>query len=380
MRPTRLVIAFLALATYLLTGCNKPNSAVSSGDTSATTADHKVLNVFWWSDFMAPDTIANFEKQTGIKVTVSYYDSEEILETRMLTGQSGFDVVDPAAPYFFARQTRSGAYLVLDKTKLPNLVNLDPAIMSRVALVDSDNTHGVVYMWGTVGIGYNTDKAALAAPHVSMNSWRVIFDPASVSKLAKCGIQILDSPSEVVPIVLRYLGKDPNARNPEDLEAVARVLTVIRPYIRNIDTSGYLEGIANGDLCLVVGYNGDFVQARRRATEAKNGIHIGYALPEEGSVVYFNMLAIPRDALHATNAHLFINYLMKPKVIAEISNFVGYANANVAATPLLDPSIANNTATYPTPTQRERLFVQTESTPEQARAITRLWQKFKTGQ
>jgi putrescine transport system substrate-binding protein len=380
MHRSKPFIGLLGLAIYLLTGCNRPNPGALPGESPAMAADQKFLNVFWWSDFMAPDTISNFEKQTGIKVTISYYDSEEILETRMLTGQSGFDVVDPAAPYFFARQTRSGAYLALDKTKLPNLVNLDPAIMSRVALVDADNTHGVVYMWGTVGIGYNTDKVALAAPHVPMNSWRVIFDPTSASKMAKCGIQMLDSPAEVVPIVLRYLGKDSNARSPEDLDEVARVLTAIRPYIRNIDTSGYLEGIANGDLCLVVGYNGDFIQARRRAVEAKNGVHIGYALPEEGSVVYFNMLAIPRDAPHATNAHLFVNYLMKPEVIAEISNFVGYANANSAATPLLDPAIANNTATYPTLEQRERLFVQTESTPEQARAVTRLWQKFKTGQ
>jgi putrescine transport system substrate-binding protein len=235
-------------------------------------------------------------------------------------------------------------------------------------------------MWGTVGIGYNKDKVALALPHVTLDSWRVIFDPATASKLSKCGIQILDSPAEVVSIVLRYLGKDANARNPQGLEEVARVLTAIRPYIRNIDTSSYLEGIANGDLCLVVGYNGDFVQARRRATDAKNGVQIGYVLPQEGSVVYFNMLAIPRDAPHPTNAHLFMNYLMKPEVIAGITNFVGYANANLAATPLLDPDIANDTASYPSQAQRETLFVQTESTPEQSRAITRIWQKFKTGQ
>jgi putrescine transport system substrate-binding protein len=370
----------LCLASSFIVGCGNPHSGAGNVPSAAKDDDNKVLNLFWWSDFLAPDTITQFEKQTGIKVTISYYDSEEVLETRMLTGKSGFDVVVPAAPYFFQRQTRSGAYLALDKAKLPNLANLDPAIMSRVALVDPNNAHGVVYMWGTVGMGYNKEKVALALPEVPLNSWRVIFDPVSASKLAKCGIQILDSPAEVVPLVLRYLGKAPYSRSPQDLGDVKRVLMAIRPYIRNVDTSGYLEAIANGDLCFVVGYNGDFVQARRRANEAKNGVQIGYALPNEGSVVYFNMLAIPRDAPHAANAHLFLNYLMEPRVIADITNFVAYANASLAATRMVDPSIANDPASYPTPAQRESLFVQTESTPEQARAITRLWQKFKTGQ
>jgi putrescine transport system substrate-binding protein len=380
MRQARPLLGLLAIAAFLVSGCHKADPGTANTPSTEKAQNGGVLNLFWWSDFIAPDTIANFEKQTGIKVNISYYDSEETLETRVLAGQSGFDVVDPAAPYFFQRQIRSGAYMPLDKTKLPNLAHLDPAIMSRVALVDPDNAHGVVYMWGTVGIGYNKDKLVRALPNVPLISWRVVFDPATASKLAKCGIQILDSPAEVVLLVLRYLGKDANSRSPEDLADVERVLMAIRPYIRNIDTSSYLEGIANGDLCLVVGYNSDFVQARRRANEAKNGVHIGYALPEEGSVVYFNMLAIPRDAPHPANAHLFINYLMKPDVIAQITNFVGSANANLGATPLLDPSIANDTASYPSPAQREKLFVQTESTPEQTRAITRLWQKFKTGQ
>jgi putrescine transport system substrate-binding protein len=380
MRQPMPLIGLLAIAALLVSGCHKVDPGAANAPSAEKAQDAQVLNLFWWSDFIAPDTIPNFEKQTGIKVNISYYDSEETLETRVLAGQSGFDVVDPAAPYFFQRQIRSGAYMPLDKTKLPNLAHLDPAIMSRVVLVDPENAHGVVYMWGTVGIGYNKDKVARALPNVPLTSWRVVFDPATAAKLAKCGIQILDSPAEVVLLVLRYLGKDANSRSPQDLADVERVLMAIRPYIRNIDTSSYLEGIANGDLCLVVGYNSDFVQARRRANEAKNGVHIGYALPEEGSVVYFNMLAIPRDAPHPANAHLFINYLMKPEVIAEITNFVGSANANLAATLLLDPAIANDTASYPTPVQRETLFVQTESTPEQARAITRLWQKFKTGQ
>jgi putrescine transport system substrate-binding protein len=380
MRRIRPLLGLLTIAAVLVSGCHKADPGTPNTSLTEKVQNGGVLNLFWWSDFMAPDTIPNFEKQTGIKVSISYYDSEEILETRMLTGNSGFDVVVPAAPYFFQRQTRSGAYLALDKNKLPNLAHLDPAIMARVASVDPDNAHGIVYMWGTVGIGYNKEKVAHALPNVPLTSWRVVFDPGTASKLAKCGIQILDSPAEVVLLVLRYLGKDANSRSPQDLADVERVLTAIRPYIRNVDSTGYIEAIANGDICVAVGYNGDFVQARRRATEAKNGVQIAYALPEEGSVVYFNMLAIPRDAPNAENAHRFLNYLMKPAVIAEITNFVGYANANLAATSLLDPSIAHDTASYPTPAQREHLFVQTESTPEQARAITRLWQKFKTGQ
>jgi putrescine transport system substrate-binding protein len=380
MRQPIPFIGLLAISAFLVIGCHKADPGTPNGPSGKEAQDGGVLNLFWWSDFMAPDTIPNFEKQTGIKVSISYYDSEEILETRMLTGNSGFDVVVPAAPYFFQRQTRSGAYLALDKNKLPNLANLDPAIMARVASVDPDNAHGIVYMWGTVGIGYNKEKVARALPNLPLTSWRVIFDPATASKLAKCGVQVLDSPAEVVLLVLRYLGKDANSRSPQDLADVERVLMAIRPYIRNVDSTGYIEAVANGDICVAVGYNGDFVQARRRANEAKNGVQVAYALPEEGSVVYFNMLAIPRDAPHAANAHLFLNYLMKPDVIAEISNFVGYANANLAATPLLDPAIANDTASYPTPVQRRTLFVQMESTPEQARAITRLWQKFKTGQ
>ncbi len=374
------LIGILALAVCLVSACHKTDPGTANAPSSEKAQDGGVLNLYWWSDFMAPDTIPNFEKQTGIKVSVAYYDSEEILETRMLTGNSGFDVVVPAAPYFFQRQTRSGAYLALDKNKLPNLANLDPAIMARVALVDTDNAHGIVYMWGTVGIGYNKEKVARALPNVPLTSWRVVFDPTTASKLANCGIHILDSPAEVVLLVLRYLGKDANSRSPQDLADVERALMAIRPYIRNVDSTGYIEAIANGDICVAVGYNGDFVQARRRANEAKNGVQVYYALPEEGSVVYFNMLAVPRDAPHADNAHRFLNYLMKPEVIADITNFVGYANANLAATPLLDLSIAQDTASYPTPAQRERLFAQTESTPEEARTITRLWQKFKTGQ
>lgn len=372
-------LAVLCVSASLAIGCGGPDSRTSHGPSGDKSADNKVLNLYIWADYLAPDTIASFEKLTGIKVRVSYFETNETLEARMLTGSSGFDVVVPTAPYF-QRQIRSGAYLPLDKKQLPNLVNLDPTIMARVALNDPGNVHGVVYAWGTYGIGYNEKMVAQVLPNTPLNSWRLIFDPAYAAKLAKCGINMLDAPAGVIRLVLKYLGRNPNAPTPQDLSDAETVLTRIRPYIRTIDSSLGIEAMANGDICIDLGYNGDFVQARNRAKEAKNGIKIDYVIPEEGSLLWFDMLAIPRDAPNVANAHLFINYLMDPKVIAHISSFIGNANANSAASPLLDPSIATDTIMYPPPDQRERLFVQSEDSPEQARAITRIWQKFKTAQ
>jgi len=240
--------------------------------------------------------------------------------------------------------------------------------------------HGVVYAWGTYGIGYNPKMVAQVLPDAPLNSWRLIFDPAIAARLSKCGINLLDAPAGVVRLVLKYLGRDPNAFSPQDLADVESVLTKVRPYIRTIDSSINIQAMANGDICIALGYNGDFFQARSRAKEAKNGVKIDYVIPVEGSLLWFDMLAIPRDAPHVANAHLFMNYLMNPQVIASISNFIGFANANSAASPLLDPSIVADTIIYPPRDQQQRLFVEAEDTPEQSRAITRIWQKFKTAQ
>jgi putrescine transport system substrate-binding protein len=360
----------ICLAALSMIGCGHPDSEARNS---------QVLNLYIWSDYLAPDTIATFEKQTGVKVRISYFETNETLESRMLTGNSGFDVVVPTAP-FFQRQIRSGAYMPLDKKKLPNLANLDPAFMSRVALNDPGNVHGVVYAWGTYGIGYNAKMVSQVLGDAPPDSWRLIFDPAFAARLAKCGINILDAPAGVVRLVLKYLGKDPNAPSVQDLADVEAVLGKIRPYIRSIDSLIGIEAMANGDICVALGYNGDFVQARNRAKEAKNGIQVDFMIPEEGSLLWFDMLAIPRDAPNPSNAHLFINYLMNPRVIANISNFTGFANANAAASPLLDASIVSDPVIYPPRDQQQRLFVQAEDSPEQSRTITRLWQKFKTGQ
>ena len=339
----------------------------------------KVLNLYIWSDYLAPNTLSDFEKQTGIKVHAAYYDSNETLETKLLAGRSGFDVVVPSASYF-ERQIKAGVYLPLDKTKLPNLKNMDPQLMSRVALHDPDNAHGVIYLWGTNGIGYNEKMIKALMPDAPLDSWRLVFDPAVASRVAKCGISVLDSPAEMMRGVFSYLGKDPNSQKPEDLAAAEAVLAKIRPYIRNINSSEYIEALANGDLCIAVGYNGDVMQARDRAREAGKGIDIKYSIPKEGSILWFDMLAIPKDAPHPDSAHAFINYIMTPQVTADISNFKRYANANTAALPLVMPSVTGDPGIYPTPEQRQRLVVQLADSADQTRAITRVWQKFKTGQ
>jgi putrescine transport system substrate-binding protein len=372
-------VAMLCVSASFIISCGKPDSRTQIVQSAKKNDGENVLNLYIWADYIAPDTIASFEKITGIKVRISIFETNETLEARMLTGDSGFDVVVPTAP-FFERQIHSGAYAPLDKAKLPNLVNLDPAIMSRVALNDPGNTHGIVYAWGTYGIGYNTKSLAKALPGVPIDSWRVLFDPAFASKAASCGINILDAPAGIVRLVLKYLGRDPNAARPQDLADVEKTLLQIRPYIRNIDSSIGTEALANGDICMALDYSGTVFQARQRAIEAHNGRDLNFVLPREGSLLWFDMLAIPRDAPNIANAHLFINYLMDPRVAANNTKAIGNANANSAATPLLDPLIASDTIVYPTHDQQERLFVQMQDSPEQSRAITRLWQKFKTAQ
>jgi putrescine transport system substrate-binding protein len=378
--------AILALGCALaLTGCGGHKGAAGTGPGGGDTADgagkapSKVVNLYIWSDYLAADTLSNFEKQTGIKVHVSYFDANETLETKLLAGSSGFDVVVPTASYF-ERQIKAGVYLPLDKSKLPNLRYLDGDLMSKVALHDPGNAHGVIYMWGTNGIGYNEKMITALMPKAPLDSWRMVFDPAVASKVAKCGISVLDSPAEMMRAVYSYLGKDPNSQNPDDLVQADAVLTKIRPYIRNINSSEYIEALANGDICLAVGYNGDILQARDRAREAGKGIEVKYAVPKEGSILWFDMLAIPKDAPNPDNAYAFINYILTPRVIADISNFKRYADADAQAQSLLDPAVRDDPGIYPPKEQTAKLAVQLADSADQTRAITRVWQKFKTGQ
>jgi putrescine transport system substrate-binding protein len=368
--------AILLISTLPMVSCNQTNS---SAPKTASTTDDNFVNFYTWNDYLAPDTISNFERKTGIKVRLAYFDTNETLESRVLTGHSGFDLVVPSAP-FLERQIQSGAYQVLDKKRLPNLANLDPGIMAKLALNDPGNAHAIVYAWGTYGLGFNQKMVAAELPAIPIDSWRLVFDPAFASKLAKCGINFLDEPTGMIRVALNYLGKDPNTPSPQDLADAQALLLKIRPFVRNINSSSYIEALANGDICIAVGYNGDVVQARKRAHEANNAITINFVIPKEGALVWFDTLAIPKDAPHPQNARVLLNYLMDPQVIANVTNATGFANANAAATPLVNPSIADDAAVYPTRDEQARLFVQLVDTPEQTRAITRIWQKFKTGQ
>ena len=381
-------MAILALGCLLtLSACGDhkgasgaaPSSADKAGAADSGTGKPQVLNLYIWSDYLAANTLSDFEKQTGIKVHVAYFDTNETLETKLLAGSSGYDIVVPTASYF-ERQIKAGVYLTLDKSKLPNLKNMDAQLMSKVALHDPDNAHGIIYTWGTNGIGYNEKMVKELMPDAPLDSWRLVFDPAVASKVAKCGISVLDSPAEMMRAVYSYLGKDANSQSPADLVQAEAVLSKIRPYIRNINSSEYIEALANGDLCIAVGYNGDVMQARDRAREANKGIEIKYIVPKEGSILWFDMLGIPKDAPDPDSAYAFMNYIMTPQVIADISNFKRYANGNVASQPLVLPTVKDDPAIYPPPEQRQKLAVQLSDSADQTRAITRVWQKFKTGQ
>jgi putrescine transport system substrate-binding protein len=364
------------MSTLALCGCGERKSAQAGKP--AVSAD-KVLNLYIWSDYLAPNTLSEFEKQTGIKVNVAYYDANETLETKLLAGSSGYDVVVPTASYF-ARQIKAGVYLTLDKSKLPNLKNMDPELMARIASVDSDNAHGVIYTVGTNGIGYNEKMVKALMPNAPLDSWSLVFDPANASKVAKCGISVLDSPAEMLRVVYSYMGKDPNSQNADDLAQAEALMLKFRPYVRNINSSEYIEALANGDLCIAVAYSGDILQSRDRAHEANKGIDIQYTVPKEGTIQWMDMLAIPKDAPHPESAYAFMNYIMTPQVIADISNFKRYANGNKASLPLIQASVTNDPGIYPTPEIRKRLTLQLPDSSDQTRAITRVWQKFKTGQ
>jgi putrescine transport system substrate-binding protein len=374
--------ALLALVVLpLLSACGgggKPG-APSSEEPASAAASGKVLNLFIWSDYLAPNSLSDFEKQTGIKVNAAYYDSNETLETKLLAGASGYDIVVPTSA-FFERQIKAGVYLTLDKSKLPNVKNMDPSLMALVAKHDPDNAHGVIYMWGTNGIGYNEKMVKALMPDAPLDSWRLVFDPAVASKVAKCGISMLDTPADMVRLALAYLGRDPNSDKPEDIAAVEEMLLKVRPYVRNINSSEYIEALANGDLCIAVGYNGDVLQARDRARDANKGIDIKYVVPKEGSILWFDMLAIPKDAPHPEAAYAFMNYMMDPKAVADVTNFKRFANANLAAQPFVLDAVKGDPAIYPPPDVRQTLKIQLADTPEETRVITRLWQKFKTGQ
>jgi len=344
-------------------------------------AEAPVLHVYNWSDYIAPKTIANFARETGIRVTYDVYDSNEVLEAKLFAGQSGYDVVVPSASPFMARQIAAGVYQPLDRGKLSGWKNLDPKILALVAAADPGNAHGVPYLWSVTGLGYNRAMVRGAlGDHAPADSWALLFDPANAQKLASCGISLLDTPQEVVPATLAYLGLDPKSRDPGDLNRAMSALEKIRPYIRKFHSSEYINDLANGDLCLSLGYSGDVVMARNRAREAHNGVEITFTVPKEGAQMSVDMLGVPADAPHPENALRFVDYLLRPAVIADISDAVSYPNPNVPGTALVKPALRDDPAVYSPPEVRRRFFVDLPAPADYERARTRAWTRLKSGE
>ena len=343
------------------------------------TAEQRTVNFYNWSNYVAPGVLEDFTKETGIKVVYDTFDANETLETRLLAGKSGYDVVVPTA-YFLQRQITANIFQKLDKSKLPNLANAWPTVTKRLAIYDPGNVYGVNYMWGTTGIGYNVKEVQkILGPDAKIDSWDIVFKPENLAKFKDCGIHMLDSADDIFPAALSYLGLDPNSTKQADLEKAADLVVKIRPYVRKFHSSEYLNALATGEICFVVGWSGDIMQARSRTEESKNGVEIGYAIPKEGAQMFFDNLAIPADAKNVTEAYALIDYLYRPEVAAKNSDFLSYANGNLASQKLVDPKILNDKNIYPDEATQKKLFVITARDPATQRIINRLWTRVKTG-
>jgi putrescine transport system substrate-binding protein len=353
-----------------------PASTTTSSTPGATDAE-KVVNVYNWSDYIDPSVIADFTKEYGIKVNYDVFDSNEVLETRLLTGHSNYDIVVPSGP-FLAHQVQAGVFQKLNKALLTNWVDLDPAVTAKEAQYDPGNAYSVTYMWITSGPGYNMAKIKERMPDAPVNSWAMLYDPAVVAKFADCGVSLLDAPTEVIPTVLIYLGKDPNSNSIEDLKAAEKALMAIRPYIRYVHSSRYIDDLANGETCLALGWSGDVKQAHDRAKDAGKGIDIGYNIPKEGAISNYDVMAIPADAPHPNNAHLFMNFLMQPEVAAKSTNLIKYANGDTP-TNAINEAVRNDPGVYPPPDVMAKLHPEPTRTLEYTRLLTRTWTQFKTG-
>jgi putrescine transport system substrate-binding protein len=368
-----------AYVGLIIAGCSRGANVPSQSPDLSSSSD-KTLNVYNWNAFIEPSVILNFEKEFGIKVHYDVYDSNEIMEAKLLAGHTNYDVVVPGGS-FFGKEIKAKVYQKLDKALLPNLRNLDPGAARATEIFDPGNLYGVDYMWlVTVGLGFDVTKINARLANAPLDSWRLIFDPHVLVNFQDCGISVLDSPEDVVISVLAYLGKDPNGESLEDLNSAAEVLQHIRPYLRYVDSARYYADLANGDICLALGWSGDLAQARKRAQEANKDVIIDYSLPKEGSLMFVDVLAIPADAPHPTNAHLFINYLLRPDVAAKNAMAVTYASGVADSVGLLSESLRSNSAVYPPPEARARLVPERAKSQEFTRSLMRMWTRFKTGQ
>lgn len=343
------------------------------------TEEEKVVNVYNWSDYIDEEILKEFTAETGIKVVYDVFDSNDVLETKLLAGKTGYDVVVPSGG-FLSRQIKAGVFQKLDPEKLKNTGNLWDLIKQRTAVYDPGNAYSINYMWGSTGVGYNVGKISERMADAPVNSWRMIFDPAVVSKFADCGVYMLDAGDEMIPAALNYIGENPDSKDPAVIAKAEAVLMAIRPHITKFHSSEYIDALANGDICLAVGWSGDVLQARDRAAEADNGVEVNYVAPDEGALMWFDQMAIPADAPHPNNAHTFIDYIMRADVMAKASNYVYFANGNKASQKLLNEDVITDPAIYPSEAALKTLYTTTPYDSKVQSIVTRMWTKVKSGQ
>jgi len=351
--------------------------AVTLGVAGAAQAAPTV-HIYNWSDYIGETTLADFEQASGIKPVYDVFDSNETLEGKLLAGRSGYDLVVPSN-HFLGKQIKAGAFQKLDRSQLPNWQNLDPALLKQLETNDPGNQYSVPYLWGTNGIGYNVEKIKAVLGVDTIDSWATVFEPDNMKKLSACGVAFLDSADEMIPAMLKYLGKNPNSTTPDDYKLAEEKLMAVRPYVTYFHSSKYIGDLANGDICVAVGFSGDVLQAADRADEAGKGVQIAYAIPKEGANLWFDMMAIPADAKNVKEAHAFINYLLDPAAIAKVSDYVGYANPNLKAGELMDQEVRNDESVYPPQAVLDNLFISAELPPKVQRLMTRSWTKVKSG-
>jgi putrescine transport system substrate-binding protein len=342
-------------------------------------AQDRVVNIYNWTDYIDRSVLADFTRETGIKTRYDEFDSLETLEAKLFAGHSGYDIVVPSNEPSFSRLIRAGALATIDRTKVPNWKNLDPALMQRVESSDMGNRHGAIYLWGSIGLGINADRIRALAPDAPLDSWALLLDPAWAKRVAPCGIIMMDSAIDVVPSVLRYLGRGQDGSTPRDMDAVLTALMAIRPYIREFASGGALEAMATGQACLALDYSGDIDQAAARAKAAGNGVKVAYVVPKEGAEVGFDMLAIPADAPDKDAALAFINFVLRPDIMARITDSTRYPNAVPATRVLVRPELLDDPNVFPTDAVMQRFFTIGPSSPAADRARTRMWARFKAG-
>ena len=341
-------------------------------------AEEKVLNVYNWSDYIAPETIRNFEQEYGIEVNYDLYDSTEIVEAKLLAGRTGYDVVIQSVRYS-ARLIPIDVFQPLDKRQLPLWDNLDPWVLEIMRGYDPGNLYGMPYMWGSTGFAYNVDMILERMPDAPLDSGAMLFDPDVVSRFADCGVTLLDEPTDVIPMAMQYLGHDANSLNPEHIAEAEALLKKVRPYVRYFSSGKMINDLPNREVCIAMSWSGDYAQAMNRAKEVGADVKLAYAVPEEGTLYWFDGIFVPADAPHPGNAHLFLNYLLRPEVIAEITNVTHYANANLASLPWVANEIVGDPATYPSQADRDNAIIGYIFGPKDERQRTRAWSRVKTG-